>query len=124
MAANLPRRSGLTQLNHLVAALFAQGVPLRPDFLYARRRPKPIDWDAPAKAPRTSVALKLGFPEMHLKEALIDRLRSRGTSGRLNPEPESTVPAPPHEEAGLVIENVASVRRIGLRHDFQFFSVQ
>ena len=28
IAANLPRRSGLTQLNHLVAALFAQGVPI------------------------------------------------------------------------------------------------
>ena len=36
VAANLPRRSGLTQLNHLVAALFAQGVPIQPDFLYVR----------------------------------------------------------------------------------------
>ncbi len=30
VAANLPRRSGLAQLNHLVASLFAQGVPLNP----------------------------------------------------------------------------------------------
>ena len=43
IATNLPRRSGLTQLNHLVAALFAQGVPIRPAFLYARRRPRRID---------------------------------------------------------------------------------
>lgn len=43
IAANLPRRSGTTQLNHLVAALFAQGIDLRPGFLYARRRPRRID---------------------------------------------------------------------------------
>jgi malonyl CoA-acyl carrier protein transacylase len=42
VAANMPRRSGLTQLNHLVAALFAQGVPIRSQFLYARRRPRRI----------------------------------------------------------------------------------
>ena len=41
VAANLPRRSGLTQLNHLVASLFAQGIDLKTDHLYARRRPLP-----------------------------------------------------------------------------------
>ena len=35
VAASLPRRSGLTQINHLVAALFAQGTPVCSDFLYA-----------------------------------------------------------------------------------------
>ncbi len=44
IAANLPRRSGPTQLNHLTAALFAQGVSIRPEFLYARRCPRRIDW--------------------------------------------------------------------------------
>src|SRR5205814_10628830 len=33
VAANLPRRSGLTQLNHLVAATFAQGAPAAPEVL-------------------------------------------------------------------------------------------
>ncbi|MBX6316694.1 MAG: ACP S-malonyltransferase, partial [Isosphaeraceae bacterium] len=47
VAANLPRRSGLTQLNHLVASLFAQGLTLAPAFLYARRRSQYIDLDAP-----------------------------------------------------------------------------
>ena len=43
VAAHLPRRSGLTQLNHLVATLFARGValdpvrPLRPPSPVARR---------------------------------------------------------------------------------------
>src|SRR5262249_46378915 len=38
VAPCLPRRSGLTQLNHLVASLHAQGVALRPGYLHARRR--------------------------------------------------------------------------------------
>ena len=36
VAANLPRRSGTTQLNHLVASLFAQGLSLDPTYLYAQ----------------------------------------------------------------------------------------
>ena len=74
IAANLPRRSGLTQLNHLVAALFAQGVPIRPEFLYARRRPRLIDGLAPEQPARPLVEIKLGFPEMSLDEPPIDRL--------------------------------------------------
>ena len=58
VAANLPRRSGLTQLNHLVAATFAQGAPLNTDYLYARRRPRAIDWNAPEPSPRTLVELQ------------------------------------------------------------------
>jgi malonyl CoA-acyl carrier protein transacylase len=58
VAANLPRRSGLTQLNHLVAALFAQGVPVLPDHLYARRRPDRVDFSAePRSKPRNRAAI-------------------------------------------------------------------
>ncbi len=76
IAANVPRRSGLTQLNHLVAALFAQGVSFRPGYLYVRRRPRLIDWSEPESPRRATVAMKLGFPAMSLSEATIDRLRS------------------------------------------------
>jgi acyl transferase domain-containing protein/phosphopantetheinyl transferase (holo-ACP synthase) len=75
-AANIPRRSGLAQLNQLVAATFAQGVPVKTDSLYSRRRPHAIDWDAPEPAPRTMVELSIGFPEMRLSEDLVARLRS------------------------------------------------
>ena len=51
VSANLPRRSGTTQLNHVVASLFAQRLPLDPSYLYARRRPAHVDLDA---APRPS----------------------------------------------------------------------
>ena len=50
IAANLPRRSGTAQLNHLVASLFAQGLPIDASCLYARRRPRRVDLDAPQRA--------------------------------------------------------------------------
>jgi malonyl CoA-acyl carrier protein transacylase len=76
MAANLPRRSGLTQLNHLVAALFAQGAMLKSDYLYARRGPSSIDWSAAHQKPRTLVELNIGFPEMRLSDAILEQLGS------------------------------------------------
>jgi acyl transferase domain-containing protein/phosphopantetheinyl transferase len=76
IAANLPRRSGLTQLNHLVAALFAHGVSLDTDYLYARRRPSAVDWSAPPRPPRATVELMIGFPEMRFSEELAGRLKS------------------------------------------------
>jgi len=82
VAANLPRRSGLTQLNHLVAATFAQGATLKTDFLYARRRPRAIDWNAPAPSPRTGVELKIGFPVMRPSDGLVERFRSRAQETR------------------------------------------
>ena len=58
VAANLPRRSGLAQLNHLVASLFAHGVSIRPDHLYARRRPERVRFDvAPSSRRRRTIPL-------------------------------------------------------------------
>ncbi len=79
-AANLPRRSGLTQLNHLVASLFAQGVALTPEFLFARRRPRVIDLDTPVGR-AAGMALRVGFPEMRLSEGLVERLRAGRDGG-------------------------------------------
>jgi acyl transferase domain-containing protein len=76
MPANLPRRGGINQLNHLLAATFAQGAALKPGYLYARRRPRVIDWNETRRAPRTMVELPIGFPEMTLSDDVIRRLRS------------------------------------------------
>jgi malonyl CoA-acyl carrier protein transacylase len=46
IAVNLSQRSGLTQLNHLVALLAAHHVPLRFEHLYHRRKPRRIVWEA------------------------------------------------------------------------------
>lgn len=45
VASNVQRRSGTTQLNHLVGQLTAHGVPLRLEHLLASRRPKLVAWD-------------------------------------------------------------------------------
>ncbi len=86
VAANLARRSGLTQLNHLVASIYAQGVPVQVDHLYARRRPCRIDLAADFQVPTAGPHLVVGFPEMSLSEAIIDRLQ---TSRRIEFEPIS-----------------------------------
>jgi phosphopantetheinyl transferase (holo-ACP synthase) len=81
VAANLPRRSGLSQLNHLVASLFAQGVRIDPAVLHARRRTRPVDLDAEPEDRVGKVPLRLGFPEMRLSESLARRLRDRPREG-------------------------------------------
>ena len=94
VAANLPRRSGLSQLNHLVAALYAQGVDLQPGVLYARRRPLRVDLSKDLPDPAPVQALAVGFPEMRLSSELVEGLRSRPShvtparslNGRISPE--------------------------------------
>jgi acyl transferase domain-containing protein/phosphopantetheinyl transferase len=79
IAANLPRRSGLTQLNHLVASLFAQGFALQPALLYARRRPERINFETDRPRSEPAPALAVGFPEMRLSAPLVATLRERRT---------------------------------------------
>jgi len=78
VSANLPRRSGVTQLNHLVASLYAQGVGLDPGHLYARRRPRRVDLSADFPCPQPGPSLAVGFPEMTLSKGLAERLRGVG----------------------------------------------
>lgn len=110
LAAHLPRRSGLTQLNHLVATLFARGVALDPSALYARRRPSPVDLDADPPAPAATVPLRLDVPELRLSEALAARLRDRGPSadaGQTGVDP--------------VANSMAETMRLFERTNFQLF---
>jgi acyl transferase domain-containing protein/phosphopantetheinyl transferase len=101
VAANLPRRAGVTQLNHLVAATFAHGASLDTDYLYARRRPRTIDWDSPEPSPRATIELKIGFPEMKLSDELIKRLgaRARETTASELPLGEVSSTEPPRGSA-------------------------
>ena len=85
VAANLPRRSGTAQLNHLVASLFAQGLLDRPHLSLRTAK-------APADRPRRTTrcparhlpGLELGFPELKLSDAVLARLRERSA---LKPDP-------------------------------------
>jgi malonyl CoA-acyl carrier protein transacylase/phosphopantetheinyl transferase len=63
MPANLPRRSGLTQINHLVGALAAQRAGMRLDYLYARRDPQNVSWEKASAGPsrKQPVPMKLSL---------------------------------------------------------------
>jgi acyl transferase domain-containing protein/phosphopantetheinyl transferase (holo-ACP synthase) len=88
IAANLPRRSALTQLNHLVASIWAHGESISTDLLYARRRPVRLDLSVvPQAKPRP--ALAVGFPEMRLSPDLVRMLRSRSVAHASNGHPKS-----------------------------------
>ncbi len=97
--ADVPQRSSLTQLNHLVAVLSALGIPVRFDPLYASRRPRDLTLGKGAGAPtRRSGEMKLdtGCPQVGLSEEAAAALRRR-IAGSLAPKEHLSRPlhAPP-----------------------------
>jgi acyl transferase domain-containing protein/phosphopantetheinyl transferase (holo-ACP synthase) len=112
IAANLPKRSGLTQLNHLVASLFAQGVSLSVEPLYERRRVRRVDFDAVPEASPATVTLQIGFPEMRLSPSMIEALRAKQSVavsppiGEMDDSEDSTSDRPaelePSEESAVL----------------------
>ncbi len=57
--ANIQRRSGLAQLNHLVGQLLAHHVPMQVEHLYRRRHPVRLEWEKqPEKTPLVKTARK------------------------------------------------------------------
>ena len=124
IAANLPRRSGITQLNHLVASLYAQGVPLLPELLYARRRPRLVDFSQDLDFPRESPVRATRFPELRLSEGLVERLHALRPrdEARFEPDalpsrsslhPTSTGDLMNGEESGPALTIFANGSRIG-----------
>jgi acyl transferase domain-containing protein/phosphopantetheinyl transferase len=51
VAANVPRRSGITQLNHMVGLLASQRIPISLAYLYKRRRPRLLSFDVASDSP-------------------------------------------------------------------------
>jgi phosphopantetheinyl transferase/acyl carrier protein len=94
VAADTMNRSGITQLNHLVGLLAAQGVPMRLDALYARRSPRKLllEKEAGAAAGPTKRArpmtLKVGWIPLELSDATARHLRAA--------HPAAAAPAPLH----------------------------
>jgi malonyl CoA-acyl carrier protein transacylase len=77
---NVQHRSGITQLNHCVALLTAQGIDLDLTPLYMRRRPQAIAWDSTSAMPTTrGVKLPTGFAVLRLSPALAQALRAPET---------------------------------------------
>jgi len=82
MPANVSRRSGITQLNHLVGILAAHGVPMKLDYLYARRSPRNLtltsaDASIDEKEQEDNVMLMLDFPIMDISEERKEAAKKR-----------------------------------------------
>ncbi|MCH8109554.1 MAG: acyltransferase domain-containing protein, partial [Chloroflexi bacterium] len=78
---NVERRSGITQINHMVGLLAAQGIHMKLDYLYERRSPEKLSFDPATVAentkPRLPMKLDTGWPMMSISTELAARLRSR-----------------------------------------------
>lgn len=70
VASNLANRSGLTQIHHLLAALYVQDVPANYNYLYERRAPIELDIDDLSPVPTPSSRLLLKHGELKLLEPL------------------------------------------------------
>lgn len=88
IGCDVPQRSSITQLSHAIGVLAAQGVPMRLDYLYARRSPRRIAMDGPASGraarPPSSVVLPLDLPTMQISPDRAGALRSRSTAAATN----------------------------------------
>ena len=80
---NVQRRSGITQLNHLVGLLSVHGVALDFGHLYQRRRPRLVAWEDGANRtiaanppPSSRIALNSGWPMMRLDDDAVRRIRA------------------------------------------------
>jgi acyl transferase domain-containing protein/phosphopantetheinyl transferase len=97
--ADLPRRSGIAQLNHLVAMLSAHGVDMDAAYLYERRKARPVSWDDAVEAPRaragTTVALAMRWPILRLPERLREIGAAAPVANGNGHGPPTLVPEPP-----------------------------
>lgn len=98
IASSLPKRGGIAQLNQLTAAAFAQGADVDWSFLFARRRPRPINWSEKPRSLANRIELKLGFPELSLSQTTAARLTARPAPHRLELESDS----PPAQNREIV----------------------
>jgi acyl transferase domain-containing protein/phosphopantetheinyl transferase len=80
VAADVQRRSGTRQLNHLVAMLMVHGVELDLAELYAGRGARDVAWDDPgahaAPAPAARLPLAGRWPMLRLPEAAVEMVRT------------------------------------------------
>jgi len=112
--ANVSRRSGLTQINHLVGVLAAQNVDMRLDYLYDRRNPQMISWeDAKPSVPVRPGPMKLvlALPPLKLspqQRKTVSRAHSAASSAGNGSAPES--PTHPREPRADIAPMVAPQR--------------
>jgi acyl transferase domain-containing protein/phosphopantetheinyl transferase len=98
VASDVRRRSGVTQLNHLVGLLAVHGVDVDVGHLFEERRANEIDWRDPAAEQGAGggveVSLSTAWPMLRLPPEVSERLRSRAVRSANGHEP-APEPAPP-----------------------------
>ena len=126
VAANVPRRSGITQLNHLVGMLASQRIPISLEYLYERRAPRRLSLDAALDSPTNGhnapgmvdLAL-LGTPSLKLSPRLLAErdvppaFPSRHDQ-RATPQPPAQMDGKPRTDQDLP-SNGAQARREALQ---------
>jgi len=107
--ADLQRRAGTTQLNHLVAMLAAHGVDLDVAYLYAHRDARQLESDGSAEEvaqPRaSSMALVMSWPRLRLPDDVLERIgspRAAAPIALLVSSSPSSATAPPAQPVELV----------------------
>ncbi len=94
--SNLHRRSGLRQINELVAVLYASRVHVNPLPLYARRSPVDVLWDCEeraAKKKKSSIKINTLLPRIELGEDARRFVRSRRAGVRVEAQETEDVSA-------------------------------
>jgi acyl transferase domain-containing protein/phosphopantetheinyl transferase len=106
VACNVPRRSGITQLNHLAGMLASQRVPIDLEYLYRRRAPRRLSFEAAADSAsddhNTAVMVdlaQLGAPTMKLSRQFLEG-RSVSANAHTSPDRQATTPLPSHINGG------------------------
>lgn len=88
---NVQRRSGITQVNHLVGMLAVQGINLDVGYLFTRRDAQRIDWRGNDQATNAKgstgprLKLKTGFPMIALGDDVVEELRRRHQTPSVDP---------------------------------------
>ena len=99
LPCNNHRRSGITQLHHLLGHLYASGVNMQLDRLYKPRQAQILDITANAAAPGTlqkEIPLRLGMPRMTLgKNKTEILLRLAGSTTPITVDDNRTKSKPP-----------------------------
>ena len=109
--ANVLRRSGVTQLNHLLGLLAAHGVPMQLEPLYARRAPRKLDLgrlptSEDTKQRTGQVQLATGWPPMAIAGETAAKIREelRGAKGAVQPAPLAAAPASVVHQPAAIME--------------------
>ena len=111
IATNLQNRSGIRQINQVIASLFVRGSAVKLDHIFKRRSPQLLNWQERSKPAKAMLHLDLDYPTVAFKpnSPLIARLNSEIASQTMEQSfaPDQAPHAAEHIMAGdeLILAN-------------------